>query len=405
MDYKFWNWKKKIEKKDNPIGSAIVNLTHYTPIWTSQDYISMVTEGYLDNPYVYACINVITKACGQIDFILYQKDSKGKRKIIEQHELLNLLNNPNPEQGKYAFIKEMISYYLLADNAFITYALAGKKPKELYNLRPDRIHVFGGYQYNLVDHYTYYTGTDEITLKARDVMHLKDFAPLKDYEGCTPIRACAKSIDQNNACRAWNTALLQNGANQPGILVSETELDDANFARLKSEISAKFSNVDRAGVPALLEGKILWYPTGMNPKDIDWTEAIKLSAKEIANAFGVPPECIGDSSNKTYSNYQEARKALYQETILPIMGMLVNQLNVWLTPFFGTNLEINYDIDSIPALAEDRKTLFDAIKDANYLTKNEKREMMGFDPIEGGDVLDSKLPLPKTTTTTIVGGE
>jgi len=388
MNLKFWEKKKPIEKKENPIGSAIINLTHGTPIWTSKDYISISQEGYIDNPYAHACVDVIAKSCAGIDLMLYQKDSKGNKKIITKHELLDLINKPNPKQSKYMFIKELVSFYLIADNAYTTYTLANKKPKEIYNLRPDRIHIKGGNQYNLVDYYTYYTGQDSIDLEPQSIMHLKDFNPLEDYEGLTPMRSAAKSIDQNNACRAWNTALLQNGANQPGILVSETELTDEGFERLKGEIQSKFRSKEKSGLPALLEGKLTFYATGINPKDIDWTEAIKLSAKEIALSFGVPPEIIGDNANKTYSNYGEARKALYQETVLPIMNFIVGELNAWLTPYWGSNLEIAYDIDSIPALNEDRKLLFNSIEKANYLTINEKREMMGYGPIEGGDILN-----------------
>jgi HK97 family phage portal protein len=120
---------------------------------------------------------------------------------------------------------------------------------------------------------------------------------------------------------------------------------------------------------------------------MDWLEGRKMSRVEICNVFQVPPELIGIQDQKTYSNYQEARKAFYTETVLPLMDRLCDDLNNWLVPVFGDNLILDYDKDEIEALQEDREKVWTRVQNANWLTVNEKRSATGYEEIDGGDVV------------------
>jgi hypothetical protein len=65
-------------------------------------------------------------------------------------------------------------------------------------------------------------------------------------------------------------------------------------------------------------------------------------------------------------------------------------MNEWLVPKFGDDLELRYDIDSIPAMAEQRTRVFESVTQGvqnGILTRNEAREQLGYEPIEGGDSL------------------
>jgi hypothetical protein len=98
----------------------------------------------------------------------------------------------------------------------------------------------------------------------------------------------------------------------------------------------------------------------------------------------------------TYQNRREARKALYTETILPLLDRIADDLNNWLVPQFGESLTLAYDADSIEALQEDREALFNQIQKADWLTVNEQRVMAGYDEREEADVIlawKAKAPL------------
>jgi hypothetical protein len=140
----------------------------------------------------------------------------------------------------------------------------------------------------------------------------------------------------------------------------------------------------------LLEGDFSFQQMGMSPKDMDFSVLKKMSAIDIALCFGVPAQLVGIPDAQTYNNMPEARLALYEETIIPILRRIQSDLNEWLTPKFGDGLRLEYDIDSIPAMAESRKRVFESVVsgvNAGILTRNEAREKLGFDPIKGGDAL------------------
>ncbi|MCP4923776.1 MAG: hypothetical protein GY915_07090 [bacterium] len=72
------------------------------------------------------------------------------------------------------------------------------------------------------------------------------------------------------------------------------------------------------------------------------------------------------------------------------MDSLTDELNRWLVPFFGSDLCLSYDIDSIPALAAKRESAWARLQNVDFLTLNEKRQSVGFPPIQGGDNLEKE---------------
>jgi HK97 family phage portal protein len=124
----------------------------------------------------------------------------------------------------------------------------------------------------------------------------------------------------------------------------------------------------------------------LSPKDMDFMEAKHAAAREIALAFGVPPMLLGIPGDNTYSNYQEANKVFWRGTVLPLAGRIGSALTHWLSPAFG-DVRLVVDTDDAPALAKDRAALWEQVGKAAFLTINEKREAIGFSPIEGGDRL------------------
>jgi len=99
---------------------------------------------------------------------------------------------------------------------------------------------------------------------------------------------------------------------------------------------------------------------------------------------------------------------LYNETIIPLLDRIQGDLNEWLVPMFNEQgLELRYDIDSIPAMAEQRKRVFESVSAGvkeGILTRNEAREALGYEPMEGADSLLVPANLmPLNLTDDIIG--
>ncbi len=208
--------------------------------------------------------------------------------------------------------------------------------------------------------------------------------------GNSPVEAAAFSVDQHNEAGAWNMALLQNSARPSGALVvdpkSGTGLDDDQFNTLKEQIKAQ-TGPDHAGEVLLLEGGLDWKEMGLSPVDMAWIEGKHTSARDIAMVFGMPAQMLGIPGDNTHRNMEEARLWLWEQTIIPLLSFLLQELNWWLTPLFGDDLELVFDLDEVPALISRRHTLWDKVTTSDFLTINEKREAVGYEPRSEGDVI------------------
>ncbi len=167
-------------------------------------------------------------------------------------------------------------------------------------------------------------------------LHMSLFHPLDDHYGFPPLEAALTGLDIHNAAGRWNKALLDNSARPSGALVYAPKeggnLTDEQFDRLKAELEEGYSGAARAGRPLLLEGGLDWRAMGLTPKDMDFVEARNGASREIALAFGVPPMLLGIPGDNTYSNYQEANRAFYRLTVLPLVARTAADLTAWLAP-------------------------------------------------------------------------
>jgi HK97 family phage portal protein len=226
------------------------------------------------------------------------------------------------------------------------------------------------------------------------LLHIRAFHPLDDHYGLPPIGAAMVSLDVHNAATAWNKALLDNGARPSGALVysGAQGLSDEQFERLRRELEDGYQGVRNAGRPLLLEGGLDWKAMALTPKDMDFIEAKLMAAREIALAFGVPPMLLGVPGEATYANYQEASRALWRQTIIPLAQRIADALGTWLLPAWGDELSLALDLDQVSALHGEREALWDRVNRADVLTVNEKRAALGYQPLEGGDVLGFPPP-------------
>ena len=393
---RLFNSKTLETKNSNMMGYFGVG-TEEAKVYT---YQQLAKEGYLKNAIVYRCVNEISKGASAVPLILKNGDE-----IVEQHPIIDLLNRPNPLQSYSEFFNSLFGYVLLGGNAYILKVGAEQgAPKELHQLRPDRM-VIKGSGNPIPDRYEYVVNgrvqktymVDQVNGYS-EVKHVKLWNPLDDYYGLSPMSAAAVEVDQFNMSSKHNVNLLQNGARPSGAVIFKPQ-DDAGFAanlsesqrqQLLTDLNNRFSGAGNAGRPMLLEGDFDWKEMGLSPKDMDFHQLKNMAATDIALCFGVPSQLVGVPDAQTYANVSEARLALYEETIIPHLRKIQSDLNEWLIPLYDDRLRLEFDIDSIPALSERRKRTYENVSSAvreGIMTRNEAREQLGLTPIDGADDL------------------
>lgn len=369
-------WQKIFKKKSVKVGYTKL-WEMGNAVWTPMDYEALAEAGYRRNATVYACVNLIAKSASRIRW--YAIDKSGKE---INHKAVKLLNNPNDRQSGARMIEELISYLLLSGNGYLLKRYGvGEVPGALFVLRSDKVKAIKGNDGEIIK---WKYGDEEYGVE--EVLHIKEFNPVDEVYGLGRVEVAARDIDILNAAKEWNLKLIQNDMRPSGIFNFEQELTEEQRKVLREILSEDYSGVSNAGKFIITEGKGTWTQASVNPKDVDWMMGQKFVMRQICAVFGVPSELLGDSENKTYSNYREARRALYEEVVLPMMDVLRDELNGWLMKDYGDEARLEYDRDEIEALQEERERKYDYLSKAKWLSVNDLRAATGYGEVDGGDV-------------------
>lgn len=365
------------------------------PCFSGESFWANAVEGYCKNSTVYRCIKMVAQNASAIPWLLY-RETGGQVEEVFEHQAKKLLARPHPKYAFSSFLEMLITHLYLAGNAYVLAVGPEKRPPtELHLLRPDA--VTPRIERGEVVEYAYNSQAGKVSFSPEKVLHLRFFSPIDDTTGVSPISPVALLIDHKNTGMLWNLSMLLNGARPGGALIHQGQLTEEQRKALKAVLD-EYAGPKGAGKILLLTGQFDWKELGLSAKDMDWLEALKLDTREIALTLGVPPQLVGDSANLTYSNYQEARKSFYQETIIPLLRFIVGEFNVWLLHklFRDEALFFDLDLDEVEALRENRSELWknalDGVK-AGILTINEARELLGYTRFESREADMLYIPL------------
>ena len=355
-------------------------------VWSPRDHFTLTRTGYAQNAVGFRAVRLVAEASAAIPLQVVENGAR-----MTTHPVIGLLAQPNPGQDGRAFLESVYGHLQLSGNAYLEAAShdALGVPRELHSLRPDRMRVVPGpdgwpmaYEYTLGAKTHRWSMQSEI----RPILHLKGFHPINDHYGMSPLEAAAGAVDIHNAAAKWSKALLDNAARPSGAIVFQgrdggTTMSEEQYNRLTREIEENHAGAGNAGRPMLLEGGLDWRPMGFSPSDMEFLETKNGAAREIALAFGVPPMILGLPGDNTYANYQEANRAFYRQTVLPLVKKTANALACWLSEARGLDVQIEPDLDAVPALASERDALWKRVADAEFLTDAEKRALLGLPPL------------------------
>ena len=344
-----------------------------------QSYAALSRRGYQGNPVAHRCVRLVAETAAAVPLVAYAGDRE-----VPDHPLARLLARPNPLMAGPDFFEALYCHLALDGNAFVEVVTVAGEVRELYPLRPDRVRIETGAN-GWPTAYLVETGSRlrrlPVTVGPGDPVHVRLFHPLDPARGFAPLAAAAGALALSNAAIRWNRALIDNSARPSGALVYQPKeggnLSPQHYERLKRELAEGYSGADGAGRPLLLEGGLDWKPMSLTPRDLDFAEAKNGAARDIALALGVPPLLIGLPGDNTYANYQEANRAFYRLTVLPLVGRTLSALVHALVPA-GEGLRMEPDLDRISALSPERSELWGRVTAADFLTEAEKREALGY---------------------------
>jgi HK97 family phage portal protein len=350
-------------------------------IWSPRDVGSLTRTGFTGNPIGFRCVKLIAEAAAALPLVCQDAERR-----YDVHPVIELMRRPNPGQGRAELFEALYGQILLSGNGYLEAVVPQTGlPGELHVLRADRMSIVPGADGWPVA-YDYAVGGRkhrfDMTGHPDPICHIKAFHPQDDHYGLSPMQAAATAIDVHNSASSWSKALLDNAARPSGAIIykgvdGQGALSPDQYDRLVSEMEMHHQGARNAGRPMLLEGGLDWKPMGFSPSDMEFHATKQAAAREIAVAFGVPPMLLGIPGDATYANYQEAHRAFYRLTVLPLATRVTAAVAYWLSGHLGQMVGLKPDLDQIPALAAERDQQWARVGQATFLTDTEKRALLG----------------------------
>ncbi len=346
--------------------------------WSPRDTVSLTKAGFSGNPVGFRSVKMVAEAAAALPLVL---QDEGQR--FDTHPVLSLISRPNAAQGRAELFEALYGQLLLSGNGYFE-AVGDGMPSELHVLRSDRMALVPGSDGWPVA-YDYAVGGKKHRFSMVDgtpICHVRSFHPQDDHYGLSPLQAAASAIDVHNSASRWSKALLDNAARPSGAIVYKGSdgagaMTNDQYERLQNEMEAHHQGARNAGRPMLLEGGLDWKPMGFSPSDMEFQKTKEAAAREIAQAFGVPPMLVGIPGDATYANYAEANRAFYRLTVLPMAGKVLGALSHWLSELSGEAVQLAPDLDQIAALSVERDAQWSRVAAAEFLSDGEKRVLLG----------------------------
>ncbi|MFC4768733.1 phage portal protein [Effusibacillus consociatus] len=369
----------------------LVGAQHGMPHYNSWSTDKAVREGYKACTWVYACVRKKADQVASVPLVVWKK--VGIRKVewqrVHEHPLELLLQRPNPKMPGTYLTKSRMTYLNLSGNNFWYVVEVGGRPVEIWPLRPDRVAPIPS-RTDFISGYEYTIDGATQRFEPEEIVHFTRFDPGDDFLGMGPLQAAAKTVDTLNEARDWNKNAMENRAVPPGGFSTDSNLSDPQFDRLKEEIKEKISGSPNARKPVLMEAGLKWQSFAMTPVEMDFLLSMKFGVVEVCSAFGVDPILIGFNEYSSYNNYQTAKQALWEDTLIPELEDDCARINHDITPRFGDNLWVEPDLSDVPALQEKFE---DKVKAGQTLwqmgvpfSKINERLELGMDDVPDADI-------------------
>ena len=419
-----FNFSKKNQNTNEQYNRAIYNWLGNSVLWNNENDDSYITEGYQKNATIYSLINLITKAATTIPFQVYEKTNENdykrykaltsgmmdsasiqKASLLQKNALVELqdtelhkiLERPNPAQSYNAWLTELIAFGKLTGNRYI-YGIGPDtgpnvgKFTELYVMPSQVMEIISNGIMEPVSKYKLeYNGTKYID--ASEICHIKDFNPYYDGTGShmygqSPLRAGLRSLTTNNEAVQTGVKYLQNQTAR-GLLTSEMgDINEVQAQQLKDKFRRQHQGSDNAGDIIITPNKMSWVNFGLNASDVSLIAQYNASIKDLCNIYNVPVQLLNNTDSSSYNNMKEAKKALYQNAVIPELVKIKDELNRWLAPKYGDKLCIEFDFSVIPEMQEETEKVVDQLSKAWWITPNEKRSAMNYGKDEENTQLD-----------------
>lgn len=270
-----------------------------------------------------------------------------KTNAVENHPFELRLRRPNPLMSRFELIEATISYQALTGNAYwwLNRKDENSEPDEIWvipsnKLAPtpdDRMFIRG---------YNYETDLGEdLFIPRHEIVHFKNFHPLNQFVGLSPIESLATIATGDLAMQRWNTNYFdKNNAKAPGALAFSDMIDDVRWTKIKADIQSQHGGTNRQLMMLRNVGQngVSWINMAMSQKDMEFLAGRTFNKEEIYGIYA-PGLASMTAVNATEANSKAGKATFIELGVWPHLVAMAEKITNDLLPAYGDKLVGEFD--------------------------------------------------------------
>ena len=354
-------------------------------------------EKALSEATYFACLKVLSESVGKLPLKLLQHNEDGGVVTARGHPLYFALHDrPNPYMTSTTFWSTMEQNRNHHGDAYAWIKGAGKKTS-LWILPSEDVEIWYDDQKILSDvpdiYYIYSHGGKLYKFSSEQIIHLKTSSSFDGIKGI-PVREQLKStISGNIKSQKMLNQMYKSGFTAKAVVQYTADLSGDNLKKFKEMIEDfAGSDLDDEEVKNIIPIPVGTTLTPLNVKlaDSQFIDIKKYSALQIASAFGIKPNQIGDYEKSSYASAEAQQLSFYVDTLLYILKQYEEELNYKLLSREEIDNGYYFKFNVAVILRADLKTQIETLSQAvsNFIyTPNEARALLDKPAKPGGDKL------------------
>lgn len=357
-----------------------------------------VSSGALSEATYYACLKVLPESIGKLPLRLMRATpDTGVAPQLEHRYYRTLNERPNRFMSASVFWTYMEFCRNHYGNAYAIIDESDPARPQLWPLHPEKMKVYYDDARLLGDqpdvYYVYNTPSGPITYGSEEILHFKAHQTVDGLVGISVREQLAGPIQGNIKAQKLVEKMYDSGMTAKAVLQYTGSLKDASVDQLVKGIEAYAKGEMKAkGVENIIPMPLGMTLTPLNLKlaDSQFLEVKQFSALQIAAAFGVKPNQVGDYTKSSYASAEAQQLSFLVDTLLFNIKQYEEELS-WkllsdaeaaagLVAKFNTSVLLRTEFQTMVT------TLSTAVQ-SFLMTPNEARERLDLSHKAGGDQL------------------
>jgi HK97 family phage portal protein len=101
------------------------------------------------------------------------------------------------------------------------------------------------------------------------------------------------------------------------LISKDGNLTEVQAQALKDKFRKNYQGASNAGDVIITPKDLSWVNFGLSASDLSLIEQYNGTIKDLCNIYNIPVQLLNNTDSSTYNNMKEAKKALYQNAVIP----------------------------------------------------------------------------------------